>query len=358
MVALKDLLEVHGSSNVFTEEKFPTVAGGSGVRANYLFNTTVAALEDADLFLVVGCNPRYEAPVLNARIRKAWVHNDADVAYVGTPVDLAYSTEHLGETAQALADLAAGKGAFAKRWQAAKKPVLVVGSSTLQRPDADAIFALCKNVAATAKPEAGWRVMNVLQRNASQVAALDLGYKATGAPAGAAPKLVYLLGADSVPQEQLKGAFVVYQGSHGDRGASMADVVLPGAAYTEKDAVYVNLEGRAQSTRRAVTPPGQARDDWKIIRALSEFCGAALPYDKQEDVRGRLGMVAPHMVQLGHLAAAADYSASKVDGTVPKPSAEPLTPAQKTLKDFYMTDAITRASQTMAKCVQAASQAK
>ena len=181
---------------------------------------------------------------------------------------------------QVLKDLAAGKHAFSQVLKSASRPIIVIGSGVLQRPDGAALLALtqiiAQNARVTSQAGSDWRVLNVLHRVASQVAALDLGYKAgVEAVRAANPKLLYLLGADegAITREDLpKDCFVIYQGLHGDRGAEMADVILPGAAYTEKMATYVNMEGRAQTTSTAITPPGLAREDWKIIRALSEVC--------------------------------------------------------------------------------------
>jgi len=204
-----------------------------------------------------------------------------------------------------------------------------------------------------------WPVLNVLHRVASQVAALDLGYKAgVDAVRQARPKLLFLLGADNeaVTREDLADdCLIVYQGHHGDRGAQMADVVLPGAAYTEKVATYVNMEGRAQTTNAAITPPGMAREDWKIIRALSEVVGAKLPYDKLSEVRRRLAEVAPNLTRYGDVEQA-NYFAQAVElakAMEAKASSAPLDVSQKALEDFYITDSISRASPTMAKCVQA-----
>jgi len=353
LVALKDLLNRFNSDNLHTEEKFTQVGASTDLRSNYVLNSGIANIENSDLVVLIGTNPRYEAPLINARIRKAYVHNSLKVAVVGTPLSLTYEYEHLGNTAGTIDDILAGKHAFSKTLAAAKRPIIILGSSAVQQVGGDSLFVLANKLAASTKSESGWTPFNFLQRTAGQTAALDIGY--TSAPSKSASKFVYLLNADETPAESLKGAFVVYQGHHGDRGAHAADVILPGAAYTEKDATYVNTEGRAQSTRRGVSTPGVARDDWKIIRALSEVAGKTLPYNDIFEVRGRLAEVAPHLTRYdvkessafgsvaSALAAAGAYKISK----------QTITPPQIDLKDFYMTDSITRASQTMAKCVQA-----
>lgn len=368
LIALKDFLNRLGSETLCTEETFPMDGAGTDLRSNYLLNTTIAGVEEADLMLLIGTNPRFEAPLFNARIRKSWLHNDLQVAVVGPNIDLKYEYEHLGETTQVLQKLSDGSHPFCKVLAGAKKPVIVVGSTALQRPDGAAIHAAVSTLAQNVRVQSGcgndWRVLNVLQRVASQVAALDLGYQA-GVEAIRAnpPRVLFLLGADegTITRENLpKDAFVIYQGSHGDAGASMADVVLPGAAYTEKNATYVNTEGRAQQTRLAVTAPGMAREDWKVIRALSEIVGETLPYDSLNDIRRRLTEVSPNLTRYGDVEEANYFKQAQELATSVKQQASsaPLQPPQISLDQFYMTDPISRASQTMAKCVKAAQEAE
>jgi len=364
LVCMKDFLNKLGSEALCTEEIFPMDAAGTDLRSNYLLNTTLSGVEEADLLLIIGANPRFEAPLFNARVRKSWIHNELNVAYVGPDIDLKYEKTNLGDGTALLEDLASGKHPFAKELGSASRPMVVVGSSMLQRDDAAAVMRAVSTIAQNARQSSGcgedWRVLNVLHRVASQVAALDMGYKAgVSAIRESVPKVLFLLGADegAVTRDDLpQDTFVVYIGSHGDSGAALADVVLPGAAYTEKTATYVNTEGRSQQTRTAVTPPGQARDDWKIIRALSEFFGQPLPYDKLNDVRRRLGEVSPTLTRYNQVEEANYFKQATelAQSNKQKLSSNPLNPAQRELKDFYMTDAITRASQTMAKCVKAA----
>nr|KAG5691885.1 hypothetical protein BaRGS_033248 [Batillaria attramentaria] len=368
LTALKDLLNRLGCENLCTEESFPMDGAGTDLRSNYLLNSTIAGVEEADVLLLVGTNPRFEAPVFNARIRKSWIHNDLRVALLGAPVDLTYEYDHLGDSTAELQELASGSHPFSKVLQSAKRPMVVVGSSALQRSDGAALLSTVSTLANGLHTKSGadkeWRVLNVLQRVASQAAALDLGYKAgVSAILETKPQVLYLLGADegAVDREDLpEDAFIIYQGHHGDLGAQMADVILPGAAYTEKDGTYVNTEGRAQLTRQAVTPPGMARNDWKIIRALSELLGTTLPFDKLQGLRQRMGEISPTLVRVGRAEQANFFQqavkAEKSGGVVL--SKDPLIPPQQTLKDFYMTDSISRASPTMAKCVQAATEAE
>ncbi|KAM3917333.1 NADH-ubiquinone oxidoreductase 75 kDa subunit, mitochondrial [Leptodactylus fuscus] len=363
LVALKDLLNRLNSDNLCTEEVFPNSGAGTDLRSNYLLNSRIAGVEEADVLLLIGTNPRYEAPLFNARIRKSWLHNDLQVAVVGSPVDLTYTYDHLGDSPQIIKDIASGKHPFSKVLSQAKKPMIVVGSSALQRKDGPAIHAAVSSLAQNVRSSSGvpenWKVLNILHRVASQVAALDLGYKpGVDAIRKNPPKVLFLLGADAgciTRQDLPKGAFIIYQGHHGDVGAPMADVIFPGAAYTEKSATYVNTEGRSQITHVAVSPPGMAREDWKILRALSELAGLTLPYDDIDAVRNRLHEVSPNLVRYDDVEEANYFKQAAELSQLANQQllADPLVAPQLSIKDFYMTDSITRASQTMAKCVKA-----
>ncbi|KAI8470294.1 MAG: NADH:ubiquinone oxidoreductase 76 kDa subunit [Monoraphidium minutum] len=356
MVALKDLWNRLGSGNLWHEGGFADMS--ADLRATYVANTTVAGLEQADVVLLVGTNPRVEAPVYNARLRKAYL-DGCRFGLVGEAADLTYDYEHLGSDAAALGALRRGS-AFFDALKAAKRPVVIVGPGVLNRPDRDALVKAVHDLveAAVIVRDDGWNGFNVLHDSASRVAALDVGFAPSAAAraaaaGGKAPEFVYLLGADDYgPAAVPDGAFVVYQGHHGDRGAARADVVLPGAAYTEKSGTYVNLEGRVQRTRAAVPTVGDAREDWKIVRAVSEALGAPLPYDDAGALRRRMAEIAPHLGQLsavqppvwmnGHFIRTLDA------GKGPAPG-----PLRTTVESFFQTDAISRASTTLAKCVQA-----
>ncbi len=326
-------------------------------RASYLFNTTIAGIERADACLLIGTDPRREAPVLNARLRKRWLQGGFRVAAVGAVGTPTLRIESLGAGPRTLAELAAGRHPFAATLAAAKAPMLILGMGALTRTDGWAVLAEARALAErTGMVKDGWNGFNVLHTAAGRVGALDAGFvpgaggrDRVGIVAGAgnaALDAVILLGADEIDMTALGRAFVVYIGHHGDRGAHRADVILPGAAYTEKDATYVNTEGRVRHARRAVFPPGEARADWAVVRALSEALGATLPFDDLAGVRRALAAAHPSFAAPGGHAPAAwggfGRAGTLGDGGFESP-----------IKNFYMTDPISRASPTMAKCVEA-----
>ena len=280
-------------------------------RASYLFNTTIEGIEQADAILLVGTNPRLEAAVLNARIRKRWRQGGLVVGLIGERADLTYPCEYLGAGPQTLKDVADGKQGFAATLREAKRPMVIVGAAAAARPDGAAVLAAAAKIALAAGQgkDAGW---NALQRAAmprprASPASTSASCRATAGstsracwrrPARAQLDVLYLLGADEIDMNALGKAFVIYQGSHGDAGAQRADVVLPGSAYTEKSATYVNVEGRAQMTSRAAFPPGDAKEDWAIVRALSAHVGRKLPYDSLPALRAAMYKEAPVLARL------------------------------------------------------------
>ena len=357
-VALKDLMTGLGSANLECRQD-----GGRfdpKVRAGYLFNSTIVGIDQADAFLIVGANPRWEAPIINARIRKRFLQlrENFKAAVIGANLDLTYPTEYLGAGPQTLTDLAEGRHSFAETLRNAKAPMLILGSGALARPDGLAIQALARKLAdSLGIVREGWNGFNVLHRAAGRVGALDLGF-APGAGGrdlagildGAAKgeiEIVYLLGADEFDTTQLGDAFVIYQGHHGDRGAHRADVILPGSAYTEKNATYVNTEGRAQSARMAVFPPGEAREDWKIVRALADTVGVKLPYATLGQVRRRLAEVSATFRAIDAVTPAAWAPFAAAGDINAAPFVMPI-------ENYYMTDPISRVSPTMAQCTEVA----
>ncbi len=355
MVALKDLLHALGSPNLDCRQDGARY--DCGVRAGYLFNTTISGIEQADAILLIGTNPRLEAPIINARIHKRYREGGLKIGLIGQQSQLNYPYEHLGGGVDPLNAVSAGKHAFADILKSSHHPMLVLGAGVLTRDDGAAIQAIAREVAvATGMVRPGWNGFNVLQLAAARVGGLDLGFLPQpggldtrgileGAKAGDI-EAIYLLGADEIDPSRFGAAFVIYQGHHGDRGAHRADVVLPGAAYTEKNGTYVNTEGRVQRGRMAVFPVGEAREDWKILRALSERLGVPLPYDTLGQVRDRLIAVNPLFAATGGV----ETAPWELFGQRGEASEEPFQPY---VDNFYMTDPISRASLTMAKCIDA-----
>jgi NADH-quinone oxidoreductase subunit G len=326
---------------------------GAGPRESWLFNSSIAGLDECDALLLIGTNPRLEAPVLNARIRKNWLWRDLKVGVVGERADLTYPYEHLGAGPGSLGDLLKAKDGFGKVLAEASKPAIIIGAGALARDDGAAVLALAAELGAKIGVTAeGWNGFNVLHAAASRVGGLDMGFvpRDGGLAAGDMVKkgaldVLVLLGADEV-DVSASDAFVVYLGTHGDTGAHRADVILPAAAYAEKDGLYVNTEGRPQFGERAVFPKGEAREDWAILRALSERLDATLPYDTLEQLRARLYAEHPTFGQVDHAptGAALDLAGVGAKGDVSE------TPFASPIKDFYFTNPIARASVTMAEC--------
>lgn len=354
LVVLKDLVNRLGSENTTTDVAQATSSHGVDVRSNYIFNSTIEGIEDADQILLVGTNPRHEAAVLNARLRKVWLRSDLEIAHVGQKFESTFEAKDLGTSAADLEKALAGE--YGKKLAAAKQPLIIVGSGIAALEDAAAVYKTVAKFASANKNfnTSEWNGVNVLHREAARVAALDIGFQ-TYEPETTQPKFIYLLGADEVANTEIpKDAFVVYQGHHGDVGASFADVILPGSAYTEKSATYVNTEGRTQVTRAATNAPGSAREDWKILRALSEYLGTPLPYDDLLAVRERLGEIAPHLVRhdvvepvSSEIVTVGLKDILNRHQTVKSGASVLLNP----IDNFYFTDVISRSSPTMAKCV-------
>jgi NADH-quinone oxidoreductase subunit G len=328
------------------------LAGGS--RQGWLFNSTILGTEDADVILIVGANPRVEAAVLNARLRKVWLRGDVRIGLIGERVDLNYDYEHLGAGAASIAELGKG-GAFLEALKAAKKPLIIVGAGL----SPSALRAAGKLAASVGVVHEGWNGWSVLHTGASHVGALDLGFAPKSGSLTAAQMVaaandgkldtLLLLGADEGPLPEKGKATVIYIGTHGDAGAHIADIILPGAAYAEKNATWVNTEGRVQYGRRAAYPKGDAREDWSILRALSAVMGKTLPYDSLAALRAK--MIADHptfgavdYAPGGADAGAFDPAAVGAEGTLSAVS------FQTSVRDFYLTNPVARASRTMAEC--------
>ena len=355
MFALKELLTKCGSVNLAVQggDAFDSGAG----RATYLFNPTIAGIEQADALMILGSNPRREAAVLNARIRKRWRGGQIKIGVIGPKADLTYGYDYLGAGTDTLGDVADGKHSFADVLRNAKHPIILVGSGAAARHDGRAILASAAKLAVDLGAlKEGWNGFAVLHDTASRVGALDIGFTPGAGGLNSAQMttfgtldVLFLLGADEVKVPD--GTFVVYIGTHGDRGAHRADIILPGAAYTEKSGIFVNTEGRVQMANRAGFPPGQAREDWAIVRALSEALGRKLPYDSLQALRQAIFKAVPHLMRLDDIepGKTADINGLAGGGDVEK------SPFKSSVEDFYLTNPIARASVVMAECSRLAS---
>ncbi|MBB5751237.1 NADH-quinone oxidoreductase subunit NuoG [Prosthecomicrobium pneumaticum] len=356
MFALKQLMTALGSGNFDVRQDGAALDPSLG-RASYVFNPTIAGIEEADVILIVGSNPRREAAVLNSRIRKRWRMGGVRIGLIGEMADLTYPHDYLGAGAETLESVAAGEGAFGAALAAAKRPIVIVGQGVLARADGAAVLAKAAAIVAAPGRDAGWNGLAVLHTAASRVGGLDIGFVPAEGGMGTAAMIraagegrldvLFLLGADEIDMAALGQSFVVYIGTHGDAGAHRADVILPAAAYTEKSGTYVNTEGRVQLANRATFPPGEAREDWAVLRALSDVLGRRLPFDSLNELRRALYAAHPHLAAIDQIAPAtfSTVSALALSGGWFNPGA--FTGA---VADFYLTNPIARASAVMAEC--------
>ncbi len=330
--------------------------GANGVREHYLLNPTFMGVEEADALLLIGVNPRKEAAVWNARIRKAWLWNDLKVGVIGEAVDLTYDYEHLGDGPGAFDGLFNRDSVMAEALRNAERPMIVIGEHVLARADGQAVLKAAHDYALEVQAiKEDWAGFGVLHTAAGRVGALDTGFvpgeggRDTAAMLGGGMDTIVLLGADEVDLSQIGKAKVIYVGSHGDAGAHKADIILPCAAYTEMAATYVNTEGRVQLTRRAVQPKGEAREGWAIFRALSDVMSRTLPYDSAEALRTQMREENPVFAGLGFAPgeSGAEALKARIETSDTLAAARPFASA---IQDFYLTNPIARASRTMAEC--------
>lgn len=351
ILALKELWNALGSENLDCRqynEKFDV-----NNRADYIFNTTIAGIENADYCLIICSNPRKEAAILNARIRKS----KAKIGLLGEKRDLTYPYNYLGNEISVLEAILAGKHSICKELESAKNPMLILGMQAVSLEDGEEIIALCKLIAEKYNfIREDWNGYNVLQTAAARVGALDVGFVPGKNGYNTAQildkaKLVYLLGADEVDMEKLKDKFVVYQGHHGDRGAHIADVILPGCAYSEKDGTYVNLEGRVQRAYKATSAPGDAKEDWQIISELANAIGKNLAIKSLGDIRAKMIKIAPHLANIDQV--------QREEFKINKRNFNCISKALVYNDyNYYLTNAIARASLTMSKCAKLAEEVK
>ncbi len=352
MYALKALLNALGSVNTDCRQDGTAVDPSLG-RASYLFNATIEGIEAADAILIVGANPRYEAAVLNARIRKRWRRGGLPIGVIGEGGELRYPYEYLGAGTETLADLVAGKNGFVEKLKAAKTPLIIVGQGALTGAEGSAVLAnVAKLAEAVGALSEEWNGFAMLHTAASRVGGLDLGFVPGEGGLAAADMLtsadvLFLLGADELDFTRKAAKFTVYIGSHGDNGAHHADVILPGATYTEKSGTWVNTEGRVQMGNRAGFAPGDAREDWAIIRALSDVLGKKLPFDSLTALRAKLYAEYPHFAGLDEIVPGAG---DEIAAIAKKAGQMAKSVFASPVKDFYLTNPIARASAVMAEC--------
>lgn len=356
MLALKDLMSALGSTNLDCRQDGAKLDATR--REFYLFNSTIAGIDIADAVLLIGTNPRREAPILNARLRKRWLATAGKlpVGVIGEASELTYDAEHLGRSASLLTCFEEHAKTFFDKMSTAKYPMIILGQGALAHADGAAVLSKVWSMAAELGAlRQDWHGFNVLHTAASRVGALDIGFlpgadglDMAGMMNGGVDGL-WLLGADEFDVARVGAeTFVIYQGHHGDRGASRADVILPGSAYTEKDGTYVNTEGRVQRGYRAVFPPGDAREDWRILRAFSAVMGHTLPYDDLAAIRARLIQANPLFERLG----LTRFGANDLQGPTGVENADiDADPRFSTsIADYYSTNPISRASVTMDEC--------
>jgi NADH-quinone oxidoreductase subunit G len=339
MFAARELLASMGSTLI--EGRQTGLAYDTSGLGAVSFNTTIAGLETADFILLVGTNPRWEATLVNTRIRKA-VRSGAAVVGIGPEVDLTYPVTWIGNDLSLLTNL---PDAVAEAVRGAARPAVIVGGAALKVPGGQAAALALASAFNLVRPD--WNGFNVLHTAAARTGGLMLGYAQAGGMAAlvaAAPKLLFLLGADEMDFAPFAGSFKVYVGHHGDKGAAAADVVLPGAAFSEKHGIHVNLEGRVQYSEKAVDPPGDAREDWSIFRALSEALGRPLPFDDFHQLQDRLFAADPRFAQPGLLTF--DWVSPVLEAT-PIPTGTALA---YPIQDYYLTNPIARASPTLQRC--------
>ncbi|WP_047264642.1 NADH-quinone oxidoreductase subunit NuoG [Candidatus Liberibacter africanus] len=353
--ALKLLMQSLGCDNFDCRQNDGYLDPSYG-RASYIFNPTIQGIDEADAILIVGSNPRLEAAVLNARIRKRWQRGDCPIAVIGDVGELRYKYQHLGVGSKALEDLVSGKDPFFNNLQEASRPLIIVGQGALKDSDSSAVMA---NIAKLVIDIGGisdlWNGLAVLHTVASRVGALDLGFVPSDDNINATNILdktdvVFLLGADELDFYNKK-ALTIYIGSHGDKGAQFADVIFPGSAYTEKSGLWVNTEGRVQMGMRAIFPPGEAKEDWAIICAIADELKCSLPFNSLSQLRSHLYSHYPHFMQLDTIIP------SPVDGIyalAKKVGKMQTRTFFSTIENFYLANSIARASSTMAQCSLAA----
>jgi len=316
-------------------------------RMNYIFNSSINGIEDCDFILLVGTNPRLEATILNARIRKAYIKNKLKIYSIGNAGDLTYPYKNIDSNTSTIREIVSGSHEISNKIKNAKKPIIIIGDSALHGKSGQYVFETLKKFLSDNNfIKKDWNALNILTQQASRVGAIDLGICSISENENFSFfnkldnddfKFMYLLGADNINFEK-RNKFIVYQGSHGDKGAEIADIILPGAAYTEKNGLFINLEGKLQSAYKASYPPGEAREDWIIFKDLANMMKKPLGYNNAKNLRESINQ----------------HIQSKIDNEVKKTSVVDFIDENISVKliDYYYTNSIARSSKVMSECRQ------
>jgi NADH-quinone oxidoreductase subunit G len=341
--------------NIDCRPEYSSLSVNTKDRSGWLFNPTISGIEIADTLLIIGSQPRYEAALLDARIRKAWLANNLKVARIGGGDSSSYPIDELGDGVNIIEEIYKGKHRYNKILDKSRKPLFLIGENSINREDGSGILGRVREIAKNYNAfNDSWNGLAILHSSANRVGALEAGFvpgkkglnthDILNAIQAKKIKLLWLLGVDNLDMKKTANAYVVYQGHHGDKGAEAADLILPGCAYTEKDATYVNTEGRVQRTYAAVPPPGDAIEDWKIIRAFSGYIDKLLPYNNLNELRKNIEQINKSLVSEDSLIKANISDIGNLDIKLKKDNINPLK------INYFMTCPISRASQTMAKC--------
>ncbi len=355
IVSLKDLMTEFNVTNIDCRPLLSSLPTDTKNRSGWLFNPTISGIEKADSLLIIGSQPRYEAALLDARIRKSWIANGLKIARIGGGDNASYPIEELGNNVNVIEQIYKNKHSYNNILDKSNNPLFLIGENLLNRKDGEGILGRIREIAKKYNSFSDkWNGLAILHSSASRVGALEVGFvpgnkgfntkDIIDGVASNHIKLLWLLGVDDINLNKKPNTFVVYQGHHGDKGAEIADLILPGSAYTEKDATYLNTEGRVQRTNAAVSPPGDAKEDWKIIRAFSAFVDKVLPYDNISELRKRLANINKLLVIENSLIKG---SVTDIGDTSTKLAKNLITPKNI---NYFMTCPISRASETMAKC--------
>ena len=325
-------------------------------RASYLFNSSIQEIDDADAILLIGSNPRWEASVLNARIRKAYINNDCKIGVIGPKINLTYKYEHLSENLAVLNNILDGKSDYSKVLENSKKPLMIIGTSAINFDKGMDVLKLCAEIALKFKIyNKDFNGLNILQQNISRVGALDIGFhnrqfnndwkNSVRKHVEKTKPVIFLLGLDDIDFTILKDAFVVYMGHHGDKGANIADIILPTPAFPEKTSTFVNMEGRVLQTTKCYHPIGESKDEWKIFRALSDQFNKKIKFNNLNELRKEIINDFAFLKELNTLPNLNNLKFNSINKIQDKN-------IEYNISNFYMTDSISRSSSTMANCTK------